>query len=242
MNYEYERPKGPTAKPTGSTTKPSGTLKNPDTRMPKGNTAKPKGYTAKPSGTPKNSDSRRSKDHTAKPKGTTAMPSGDTQRYKEYSHSNCIKAFGHPSPPRPARRQHDWSDARRKKEKAGEGCTIHDNKHHIHNQTNKEINDNLDSNTKYDRNYLIKIFMAIKPALVSWGTPPRGEPGEPRPLGLRTLSSQQRGAISSKTVHRLRNHNRGIRSPEKRTRENIEPKITKELHDRKQGNTEPAHP
>ena len=90
------------------------------------------------------------------------------------------------------------------------------NKQHKYNRINHEfINDNLISNTKYDRTYLLKIFMATKPALASWGTPPRGEPGEPRLLGLRTLSSQQRGAISINTIPRLRNQNRGIRSPEK---------------------------
>ena len=64
--------------------------------------------------------------------------------------------------------------------------------------------------------HLLKAFSAIKPALVSWETPPRGEPGEPRPtVGLRTLGSQQRGATNVENYPRLRNRNRGIRSPEK---------------------------
>uniref|UniRef100_UPI00404B0406 endonuclease/exonuclease/phosphatase family protein n=1 Tax=Flavobacterium sp. TaxID=239 RepID=UPI00404B0406 len=189
--------------------------------MPKGNTAKPKGSTAKPSGTPNNSDSRRSKDHTAKPKGITAKPSGivessDSQINKDYTHSYYIKAPGQLSPPRPARRQIDWSDARSKKKREGEGDNIYYDKQHTYNRTKHEsIKHSTDFNTKYDRNYLIKILLAMKPALVSWGTPPRGEPGEPRSIDQRTLSSQQRGAISLKTIDRLRNHNRGIRSPEK---------------------------
>ena len=71
--------------------------------------------------------------------------------------------------------------------------------------------------------------MATKPASASWGTPPRGEPGEPRPLGLRTLSSQQRGANSLNSIQRLRNHNRGIRSPEKMNQRKHRAKINQRI-------------
>ena len=132
--------------------------------MPKGNTAKPKGSTAKPSGTQNNSDSRRSKDHTAKPKGITAKPSGivessDSQINKDYTHSYYIKAPGQLSPPRPARRQTDWSDARSKKKREGEGDNIYHDKQHTYNRTKHEsIKHSTDCNTKYDRNYLVKIL------------------------------------------------------------------------------------
>ena len=71
--------------------------------------------------------------------------------------------------------------------------------------------------------------MATKPAPASWGTPPRGEPGEPRPLGLRTLSSQQRGATRLNSIPRLRNHNGGIRFPEKTNQMKHRAKINQRL-------------
>ena len=58
--------------------------------------------------------------------------------------------------------------------------------------------------------HVLKIFSATKPASVSWGKPPRGEPGEPRPTGLRTQSSQQGGATNVEYNPRVGNHNRGI--------------------------------
>ena len=201
----------------GSTAKPSGTLGNLDSRMPKGHTAKPKGSTAKPSGTPKNSDSN--------------LPSGHRKPHSSL-HSNRNKALGHLRAPPPAGRRRDhtvcgWSGACDKKETERERYRTRYKQYYSHNHKNQELIDStIDYKTKYDRTYLLKIFMATKPASASWGTPPRGEPGEPRPLGLRTLSSQQRGAIHLNTqdheiITEVSDH------PRKRTRENTEPHLTK---------------
>ena len=86
-------------------------------------------------------------------------------------------------------------------------------KQNIHSNRGYNNSNTIDTNNRYERTYLLKIFSAIKPALVSWGKLPRGEPGEPRPTGLRTLSSQQKGATSLSYEPRFRNHNRGIRPP-----------------------------
>ena len=211
--------------------------------MPKGTTAKPKGSTAKPSGPLNNSDSRRSKDHTAKPMGSTAKPLGtlknsDSRSTKSYSPKNLAKISDNHKNPNDERKGHKeirqrsaiptpcrrpaWSDARGKKKGDWEGhrerekqTTQHKQQHLDNHKEQNPSDDTIDYCTKYDRNVSIKICMATKPASASWGTPPRGEPGEPRPLGLRTLSSQQRGANSLNPMQRLRNHSRGFRSQEK---------------------------
>ena len=233
------KPKGNTTKPSGTlkisdpersvghTAQPKGT-----TAKPSGNTAQPKGNTAKPSGITKHQENE-NRLHTEKqntPSETrykrTAFTKYDDFYKKEDAQGQHSKAYGQNSkafgrPPDAWHARHRPSGhivdsggrvQRAKKERENKCLCFKQNEHNnrVHNR-----NTYSDSLYRYDKIHFLKIFSAITPASVSWGTPPRGEPGEPRPTGLRTLSSQQRGATNVENNLRLRNHNRGIRSLEK---------------------------
>ena len=237
-NLDSSRPIGPTTRLKGNTMKPSGILKTSDpersvghtaqpkgtTAKPSGNTAQPKGNTAKPSGITKHQENknrlhvekqntpsetrykrtsikrRAPKGSTAKPTCRTAKPTGD-----------------HLMPGTPATGQAaisstavGESSAQKRKGKTNVFALNKTNT-----TTEYIITTHIQTLSTKMTKYIFSVFSAMKPASVSWGTPPRGEPGEPRPTGLRTLSSQQRGATNAKNNSRFRNHNRGIRSPGK---------------------------
>ena len=217
---EPERPGGHTAQPKGTTAKLSG-----KTAQPKGNTAKPSGitkhqdYKNRPHTERQNTILEIKHQSTIGTKYDDLNTKGDAQGQYSKAYGEYSKALGRPPDAWHARH---WPTGRfvdsggrvqRAKKKWGNKCFCF--KQNDYNNSIPYHNTYPDPLYRSEQIHILKIFLATKPVSVSWGTPPSGEPGEPRPTGLRTLSSQQRGATNALSNHRLRNHNRGIRSPDK---------------------------